>query len=129
MQINIEVSYRLIVSFFCCSWPGMLKVPEKRSLHIFAVSPEKRGEGAEVDFLPADKHESSLPVDSIFFGICIARHAQSTQSNKFAIFLQYLKQNVNDEADFLHGDKHQRFLQIDTIIFGLCGQAYQNYPK
>ena len=64
-----------------------------------------------------------------FFCICIARHAQSTQSNKFAIFLQYLKENVNDEVDFLHADKHRRFLQIDAIIFGLCGQAYPNYPK
>ena len=32
---------------------------------------------------------------------CIARHAQSTQNNKFAISLQYLRENVKDEVDFL----------------------------
>ena len=47
---------------------------------------------------------------------CVARHAQSTQSNKFAISLQYLKENVKDEVDFLPADKHQRFLQIDSVI-------------
>ena len=47
---------------------------------------------------------------------CVARHAQSTQSNKFAISLQYLKENVKDEVDFLSADKHQRFLQIDSVI-------------
>ena len=32
---------------------------------------------------------------------CIDRHAQSTQNNKFAISLQYLRENVKDEVDFL----------------------------
>ena len=32
---------------------------------------------------------------------CIARHAQSSQNNKFAISLQYLRENVKDEVDFL----------------------------
>ena len=31
--------------------------------------------------------------------MCITRHAQSTQ-NKFAISLQYLKENLKDEVDF-----------------------------
>ena len=33
-----------------------------------------------------------------------ARHAQRTQNNKFAISLQYLKENVKDEVDFLPAD-------------------------
>ena len=37
--------------------------------------------------------------------MCIASHAQSTQYNKFAVSLQYLKENVKDEVDFLLGDK------------------------
>ena len=36
--------------------------------------------GDEVVFLPADKRESFLQVDSI---LIIARHAQSNQNNKF----------------------------------------------
>ena len=51
--------------------------------------------------------------------VCVARHAQSTQSNKFVISLQYLKENVNDEVDSLPANKHQRFLQSDTIILGV----------
>ena len=41
----------------------MSKVPKIRSLHIFAISPEKHG--GEVDFLPENKHEHFLQVDSI----------------------------------------------------------------
>ena len=40
----------------------------------------------------------------------MARHAQVTQNNKFAISLQYLKKGVSDEVDFLHADKHQSFI-------------------
>ena len=41
----------------------MSKVPKIRSLHIFAISPDKHG--GEVDFLPANKHESLQQVDSM----------------------------------------------------------------
>ena len=35
------------------------------------------------------------------------KHSHSTQSNKFAISLQYLKKEVKDRAHFLHADKLQ----------------------
>ena len=35
----------------------------------------------------------------------VARHAQITQNNKFAIFLQYLKKELGVEFDFLQADK------------------------
>ena len=38
--------------------------------------------------------------------VCKARHAQSTQNNKFAIFFQYFKENAKDEVYFLLADKH-----------------------
>ena len=47
----------------------------------------------------------------------MARHAQITQNNNFAISLQHLKKEVSDEVDFLHADKHESLLQIDTKIF------------
>ena len=53
--------------------------------------------------------------------LCAARHAQSNQNNKFAISLEYLKENTKDEVDFLPVDKRQSFLQIYTVILGLCG--------
>ena len=52
--------------------------------------------------------------------MCVAKHAQSTQNNKFAISLQYLKENMKDELDTLPGGKNQRFLQIDNMILGVC---------
>ena len=45
----------------------MPKVPKIRSLHIFAISPEKHMD--EVDFLSADKHESFLQVDFQVLGM------------------------------------------------------------
>ena len=48
--------------------------------------------------------------------MCVARHAEITQNDKFAISLQYLKKEVNDEVDLLHADKHESVIQIDTMI-------------
>ena len=59
----------------------------------------------------------------------MARHVQSTQNNKFAISLQYLKEKVNDEDDFLHTYKHKSFLQIGTMIFDEGCQAFPKFPK
>ena len=50
--------------------------------------------------------------------MCTARHVQDTETNKFAISLQYFKENLKDEVEFLSADKHQKFLQIDTTILG-----------
>ena len=61
------------------------------------------------------------------FWVYIARYAQSTKKNKFAISLQYLKETMMVEVDFSLADKHQRFLQID--ILGECGQTCPNYPE
>ena len=51
-------------------------------------------------------------------------HAQITQNNKFAIFLQYLKKEMSDEVEFLNTNKHEKFLQIDAMIFDGDGQAF-----
>ena len=61
--------------------------------------------------------------------VCVSRHAQSTQSNKFATSLQYLKKTLKDGVDFLPADKHQRLFQVDIITVGMCDQACPNYPK
>ena len=59
----------------------------------------------------------------------MARHVQITQSNKFAISLQYFKKEVSDEIDFLHTDKHESFLQIDTMNFAWDSQTFPRFPK
>ena len=65
----------------------------------------------------------------VSFWVRVTRHAQSTQDNKFAIPLQYVKEDVRDKVDFLHADKRQKFLQINSFILGACGQACPNYSK
>ena len=48
--------------------------------------------------------------------VCVVRHAQITQNNKFAISLQYLKKEVSDEVAFLHANEPESLLQIDTMV-------------
>ena len=64
--------------------------------------------------------------------VCVARHAQSTQSNKFAISLQYLKKEVRDGVRFLHADNTK--VSTDRQMFGIIvfeesGQICLNCPK
>ena len=54
----------------------------------------------------------------------MARHAHITQSNKVAIFLQYIEKEESDEIDFSHVDKHESSLQIDTMIFDEDGLTF-----
>ena len=82
----------------------------------------------EVDFLLADKHQNFLQVDfntldikvsyqvilSLLMGMI--KHSQSTQSNKFAISLQYLKKEVRNGVHFLHADKHQSFYKLALSV-------------
>ena len=40
------------------------------------------------------------------------KHSQITQSNKFAISLQYLKKEVRNGGHFWHADKRQSFYKL-----------------
>ena len=40
------------------------------------------------------------------------KHSQITESNKFAIFLQYLKKEVRNGGHFWHADKCQSFCKL-----------------
>ena len=42
----------------------------------------------------------------------IFKHSKSTQSNNFAISLQYLKKEVRNGVHLLHADKHQSFYKL-----------------
>ena len=44
------------------------------------------------------------------------RHSQSTQSNKFAIYLQYLKKEFRKGVHFLHADEHQSFYKLGLLF-------------
>ena len=49
----------------------------------------------------------------------MVKYSQSSQRRKFAMSLQYLKNNIRDEVDFLHADKHQSFLQVAFNTLGI----------
>ena len=105
---------------------GMFKHSQSSQNSKFAMSLQylKKGIRNEVDFLHADKHQSFLQVDFNTLGIKVSyqvilsslmsviMHFQSTQSNKFAISLQYLKIEVRDGVHFLHPDKHKSFYKL-----------------
>ena len=59
----------------------------------------------------------------VSISLCVPKHAQITQNNKFDISLQYLKKEVIDEADFLHADKgmvkHSQSSQICKFAMSL----------
>ena len=95
----------------------------------------------EVDFLHADRHQSFLQVDFNTLGINVFNevilslligmiyHSQSTQSNKFAISLQYLKKEVRNGVHFLHSDKHQNFYKLALSFMMEVVRHIQSEPK
>ena len=100
----------------------MSKVPRVRSLHIFVIFPEKHRGWSW--FLPADKDESFLQVDSITLDVLSQACPKYPKQQVYNIFA------ISQELSwFLPADEPQRFLQISTIILGVCGQACPNYPK
>ena len=59
----------------------------------------------------------------------MARHAQITQNNKFAISLQYRKKELSDGVDLFRTDMHESLLRIDSkILVGMVkhSQSSQN---
>ena len=62
------------------------------------------------------------------FLIGMVRHVKSTQNNKYAVSLQYLKKELSYKVDALPADKHGSLLQGDTIIFDGVGQLSPKYP-
>ena len=55
--------------------------------------------------------------------MCVDKHAQTAQNNKFAISLQHIKKEVSDAFDSLHAGKHEIFLQIDTLLWFSIGMV------
>ena len=102
MQINIEVFYKLILSF----WLYVIRHAQgtQNKFVYLAISPEKHVD--EVNSWHANKHESLLQIDAILL-MGMVKYSQSSSNSKFVMFLEYLKDEVRDELDFLHADKHQ----------------------
>ena len=133
MQRNIELFYKLkkkafyklILSWMCVASHAQI-TQNKKFVYLWNIF--RKIWGKKLIFcLQINTNVFYKMIVSLL--VFITRLAQSTQNNKFAIPLQYLKENRKNEVDFLPADKHQRFPKIDTIILGVCSQACSNYPK
>ena len=88
----------------------------------------------EVDFLHVDKHQSwfqHFGHQSFLQGDTIISdwHDQAYQSNKYSMFLQYLKKDVRDGVQFLHADKHQSFYKLVLSLFIKMARHALKYSK
>ena len=54
------------------------------------------------------------------------KHSQSTQSNKFAISLQYLKKEVRSRGHFWHADQRQSFYKLVLSFLMEVARHVQN---
>ena len=68
----------------------------------------------QVDFNTLDVKVSNKVILSLFMGTI--KHSQRTQSNSFAVSLQYLKKEVRNGVHFLHSDNHQSFCKSALSI-------------
>ena len=97
MQINSEVFYKLIPSFWVCVARHAQSTKNKKFLYLCSIS--RKIWGMKLSFyLQVNTKVSCRLIVSLW--VCIAKHAQSTQNNNFAISLQYLKENVKNEVAF-----------------------------
>ena len=114
MWISMKACYKLILRYFDGDGQAFRRFPKyqnsKFAMSLYIMSQKKVRD--EVDFLDAVKHQNFLGVDFNTFSIKDSykvipsllmgriKHSQSTQSNKFAISLQYLKKKLKIELIF-----------------------------
>ena len=60
--------------------------------------------------------------------VCVARHAQNTQNNKFVISLQYFKENLKDEVAFWLQVKTKGFFRL-IVSFYVCVARHAQITK
>ena len=95
MQINVEVFYRLILSFWLCIIRHYQST-QNEFAYLCGIS----GKAWVMKLIFWQQISAKVFRKlKIKFLVCIAIHAQSIQNNKFTISLQYLKENIKDEFD------------------------------
>ena len=113
----------------------------QKSKFVMSLQYLKKKVRDEVDFQHADKHQSFLQVDFNTLGIKVSykvvlsllmgmiKHSQSTQSNKFAVSLQYLKKKLGMEFIFSMQRNITKFLQVGITVFDGSDQTCPKYLK
>ena len=114
MQINIEVFYKLILSFWVCVTRHAQSTQNKKFAYLCNIS--RKAWVMKLVFCLQVKTK-------VFYKLIVSLWV--CKNIKFTISLQFLKANEKDETDFLPAYKRQRFLQFDIIILG----AWPGMPK
>ena len=125
MQINIEIFFKVILSFWV-SVTRHAQSTQNKFAYLCNISIKAWGMKLILCLQINPKVFYRMIVS---FWVCVARQVQSTKNNQFTRSLQYLKEYMKDEVDFLPTDKCWSFFQIDTIILGFCEQTCPNYLK
>ena len=110
---------------------GMVKHSQSFQNSKFAMSLQylKKEVRDEVDFLHAEKHLFNTLGIKVSYKLILSllmdmtKHSQRTQSNRFAISLQYLRKEVRN------GVHHQSSYKLALSFLMEVGRHYQKYPK
>ena len=84
MQINIEVFYKLIQSFFVCATRHTQSTQNKFAYHCNISRKVWGGGVAKLNFCMQIRMKVFYKL-VVSLWVCLARHAQGTQNNKFTI--------------------------------------------
>ena len=119
IQINIEVFYKLLLSFWVCVARHAQSTQNKlqsRKICNPSLQSRKTWWMKLIFCLQINTKVCYKLIISLW--LCVVRYAQSAEINKLAMSLKYL--------NFLSADKYQRFLQIYAVILRVCGQTCPN---
>ena len=113
MQINIEVFYNLILSFWVCATRHAQSTQNKKFTYPCNISRKawNGGGGGGVKLIFCQQVNTK-----VFYKLIVS---QSSQNSKSVMSLQYLIKKVKDEVDSLHADKHQSFLKVYFNTLGI----------
>ena len=123
MRINIEVFYKLILSFCVCVTRHAQSTQSKKFVYLCNFSRKIWGMNL-IFWLQINTTVIYKLIVSQW--VCIAKHAQNIQNKQFAMSLEYLKENGKNGVGFWSAGKCQRFLQIDAISLAACDQPCPN---
>ena len=129
MQVSMKACYKLII----WQWSKIPKVPKIASLQFLYSISEKKLKLKLIfcmqSFLKVYFNTWSIKVSykvhiTLLTGIITC--FQTTQSNKFAISLQYPKKQVTSRDHFWHADKRQSFCKLVLLFLMEVARHLQN---
>ena len=105
LLVIVKGFFKMILSFYMCL-ARHAQINQNNNLlflcNTFVISLKylKKKVSVEVDFLPSDKHECLLQIDTMFVMGMVKHFQRSQNSNVFA------KKKLEVKLIFLHADKH-----------------------